>query len=294
MGARSARPNRERAVLDIEGGAITARDIKAAREVAESAMSDRDFRRLANRIIDEARDSDRSLTRARRDRDRASPRDASHVDSDRLRQALPPPAEFRRTISGRQRKIRSAVKNQVLATAPESQRAAARGLLIDEDASQWNRVNAALHRGAGDVQTLDDGDRATVQRLDRLIQSYERRNDRMHKVYVAVKLPDNQPNVIRVEDMPPSLRPGAVLEFDQFTLARHDLSEAPGHDSYRYVMFEFVTSRGMYLGQSDSGMDTTHVLPRGTSYEVVSAEFVTYQTRPRGFGERLVVQLRER
>lgn len=153
MGARSARPNRERVVLDIEGGAITARDIKTAREVAESAMSDRDFRRLANRIIDEARDSDRSLTRARRDRDRASPRDASHVDSDRLRRALPPPAEFRRSVSGRQRKVRSAVKNEVLAAAPESQRVAARELLIDEDAGKWNRVNAALHRGAGDVQT---------------------------------------------------------------------------------------------------------------------------------------------
>lgn len=281
-------------VLDIEGGRLTERDVKTAREVAESAMDDRAFRRLANRIFDEARDTDSSLTRATRDRDRASPRDVSHVDSERLRKALPAAGEFRGPVSSRQRKVRSAMKNQVLAAAPESQRVAAREMLIDEDASQWARVNAALHRGAGDVQNLGPADRATVQRLDRLIQSYERRNDRTHKVYVSVKLPDNQPNVIRVEDMPASVRPGAVVEFDQFTLARHDLNEAPGHDSYRYVMFEFVTSRGMYFGQSDSGSDTTHLLPRGTSYEVVSAEFVTYQTRPRGYGERLVVQLKER
>jgi len=55
LGAKTARPNREATVMDVEGGVISSRDIKIAREVAESAMSDRDFLRLANRIIDEVR-----------------------------------------------------------------------------------------------------------------------------------------------------------------------------------------------------------------------------------------------
>ena len=116
MGAKTARPNREQPVaVDVEGGVISARDVKAAREVAADAMTEREFQRLANQITDQARDEDASLTRAARDRDRATPRDASQVDSTRLRGDLPAEGEFRRALSGRQRKIRSTVKNQVMA-----------------------------------------------------------------------------------------------------------------------------------------------------------------------------------
>ena len=86
MGAKTARPNRELPVaVDVEGGVISARDVKAAREVAADAMTERDVQRLANQITDQARDEDSSLTRAARDRDRATPRDASQVVSARLR-----------------------------------------------------------------------------------------------------------------------------------------------------------------------------------------------------------------
>jgi hypothetical protein len=292
MGAKTARPNREPVVVDVEGGVISSRDVKTAREVVESAMSDREFNRLANRIIDEARDSDSSLTRATRDRDRATPRDVSHVDSTRLRGELPAPEEFRRALSGRQRKIRSATKNQVIAAAPESQRQAIRSMLTDEDPGEWRRINGALHHAAGDVQELADGDRAKVQRLDRVIQSYERENDRTHTVYVAVKVPDTHSDVKDVDDLPANLRPGAKVTFDQFTIAQHSMHEAPGHDSDRYLMFEMTTSRGMYFGHSDSVEDTTHVLPRGMPCEVASAGYAVYENGA-SYGTRLVLQLRE-
>ncbi|PJE02179.1 MAG: hypothetical protein CK429_34900 [Mycobacterium sp.] len=295
MGAKTARPNREQPVaLDVEGGAIGARDIKAAREVAEDAMTERSFQRLANQFVDELRDDDSSLTRAARDRDRATPRDVSHVDSDRLRGELPAREEFREILSGRQRKIRSTVKNRVMAAAPASQHAAINSLLSSKDPTEWRRVNERLHLAAGDAQQLTDGERAKVQRLDRAIQSYERLNDRTHRVYVAVRLPDNHADITKPSDLPASLQPGASVAFDQFTLTRHNLHETPGHDSSRYVVFEVVTSRGMYLGRSDSVEDTTHVLPRGMQFDVASAEHVAYATRPRGFNERLVLQLRER
>ncbi len=118
MGAKTARPNREPLVVDIEGGTVSEREIKAAREVAADVMSDRDFLRLANRIIDEARDGDSSQTRAARDRDRATPRDVSSVESDRLRAELPALDEFREALSGRQRKLRSVVKNRVRIPCP--------------------------------------------------------------------------------------------------------------------------------------------------------------------------------
>lgn len=293
MGAKTERPNRE-PVLDVEGGTISARDVKTAREVAQDAMIERDFQRLANRIADQARDEDTSLTRAARDRDRATPRDASHVESGRLRAELPAEGEFRRALSGRQRKVRCALKNQVMAAAPVSQHQAIRTMLTDADPREWRRVNRTLHTAAGDVQQLTDSDRVKVQRLDRAIQSYERRNDRTHKVYVAVELPDTVSDVRRLADLPANLRPGAVIAFDQFTLTRHNLHETPGHDSDRHVVFEIVTSRGLYLGRSDSVEDTTHLLPRGMQFEVAAVNYATYETRSGGFGERIVVQLKER
>lgn len=293
MGAKTARPNREATVMDVEGGVISSRDIKIAREVAESAMSDRDFLRLANRIIDEARDGDSSMTRATRDRDRATPRDVSNIQSNRLRRDLPSKDEFRHALSSRQRKIRSATKNKVLAAAPAAQQRAVRSMLTEEDPAEWRRINGALHHGAGDVQQLSDTDRAKVQRLDRVIQSYERENDRSHTVYVAVKLPDTVGDIAGERDLPDSLRPGSAVAFDQFTIARHSLHEAPGHDSSRYVMFEITTARGMYFGHSDSVEDTTHVLPRGLLCEVVSAGAAIYDNGSGGYGTRLVLQLRE-
>jgi hypothetical protein len=293
LGAKTSRPNREPPVVfDVEGGTITARDVKAAREVAEDVMSDRAFQRLANRIIDAARDEDTSRTRAARDRDRATPRDVSHLESPRLRAELPAEGEFRHVLSGRQRKIRSALKNQVMASAPASQHQAIHAMLTDENPEDWRRINRLLHTAAGDAQQLCDADRAKVQRLDRAIQSYERLNDRTHKVYVAVQLPDTVADVRRPRDVPVNLRPGASVAFDQFTATRHNLHETPGHDSDRHVVFEVVTSRGMYLGRSDSVEDTTHILPRGMQFEVAAADYATYET-PGGFGERLVLQLRE-
>ncbi|MEE3067471.1 MAG: hypothetical protein VYA67_26650 [Actinomycetota bacterium] len=295
MGAKTARPNREQpVVVDLEGGLASARDFKAAREVAVDAMTRKQFQRLANQITDQARDEDSSLTRAARDRDRATPRDLSHVDSDRLRGQLPAREEFRDALSGRQRKIRSAVKNQVMAAAPASQRRVIRTMLVDEDPAHWRHVNAALHHSAGDVQQLDAKDREKVQRLDRAIQSYERLNDRSHRVYVAVQLPDTHRDVAKPEDLPANLQPGATVAFDQFTLTQHSLHETPGHDSSRHLVFEVVTSRGMYLGRSDGVEDTTHLLPRGMQFDVVSAEHVAYATQSGGFNERLVLQLRER
>lgn len=293
MRVKNARPNQEPVVVDFEGGVISARDVKAAREVVESAMQEREFIRLANRIIDEARDEDASLTRAARDRDRATPRDVSHVESARLRSELPLLGEFREPLSARQRKIRSATKNRVIAAAPASQHRAMRSMLKNDDPAEWRRINGALHYAAGDAQQLTDKDRTQVQRLDRAIQSYERLNDRRHTVYVAVKLPDTHRDVKRYEDLPPELSPGATLEFDQFTIARHNLFEAPGHDSVRHLVFEIVTSRGMYLGASNTVEDTTHPLPRGLRCQVVAADSVTYATGATGFAMRLVLQLQE-
>lgn len=292
MGAKTNRPNQE-PVVDVEGGRITERDVKAAREVAEEVMSERAFQRLSHRIDDALRDDDTSLTRATRDRDRATPRDVSHIESRRLRGELPARGEFREALSGRQRKIRSAIKNRVMAAAPASQHRAVRAMLGDENPKQWRRINRELHRASGDVHQLADQDRVTVQRLDRTIQSYERLNDRTHKVYVAVELPDTHRNVRTLEDLPSTFQPGSLVAFDQFTMCKHNIHETPGHNSSRHVVFEIVTSRGMYLGRSDSVEDTTHILPRGMIFESATVGVETYETAEGGNNGRIIVQLKE-
>lgn len=290
----SSRPNREVPIVLVpEGRPVSARDVKGAREVAEDFVTEQQFQRLANRIADEARDEDSSLTRGTRDRDRATPRDVSATPSTRLSSDLKHPDEFRRALSGRQRKIRSTTKKKVLAEAPESQRRALDSMLGQEDPGEWKRVNWELHNSAGDVQELSDADRAKVQRLDRLVQSYERVNDRTHTVYVSVELPDYYPSIHSEDSLPEAYQPGSRIAFDQFTVARHSLHETPGHDSSRHIVFEVATNRGMYLGRSDSIEDTHHLLPRGMQFEVAAVGAATYETRPKSHGDRLIVQLRE-
>lgn len=294
LGAKTHRPNRESAlVTDIEGGRITDRDLKAAREVLQEVMGDRDFQRLNARRLDEIRDQDTSLTRATRDRDRATPRDVSQTPSARLRGDLPVHDKFRGALSARQRKLRSVIKNQVMAAAPAAQRRAVNDLLIADDPKRWRDVNGALHRAAGDAQKLDEDDRKLVQRLDRTIQGYERLNDRTHTVYVSVQLPDTHRDVYQERDLPTNLRPGAGIVFDQFTLTRHNLREIPGYDSRRHLVFEIATNRGMYFGRSDSVEDTTHLLPRGMRMQIVAAHRAIYETSSGGFDERLVLQVKE-
>lgn len=292
MGATSTRPNRERAVIDVEGGKITERDLKAARKVAEETLSDADQIRLSNLITDLARDKNQSPTRAARDRDRATPRDRSHVESERLRREPLPEIAYRAPISARQRKVRSALKNRVMAAAPQSQHRAVETLLASPDPTAWRRVNDGLHRAAGNVHALTDKDRAMVQRLDRAIGSYEQLNDRDHTVYVGVRLPDNTPSVFDKRDLPAGLKVGSRIAFDQFTPATHNLHELPGHDDQRVVVLEITTSRGMYMGLSTSGDDTSHLLPRGMHLRLTRAAVVPYFTGS-GLGERLVVQAQD-
>ncbi|MDD4866840.1 MAG: hypothetical protein PHQ28_06900 [Mycobacterium sp.] len=289
MGATSARPNRERPVLDAEGGKPTERELKAARTASEAALSEADQVRLSNLIADLARDEDRSLTRATRDRDRATPRDMSHVESERLRREPPAEIAYRAPLSARQRKVRSALKNRVAAAAPRSQRKAVETLLASPDVTSWERVNEGLHRAAGDVHGLAAKDRVMVQRVDRAIGSYEQLNDRDHTVYVGVRLPDDVPSVFDKRDLPAGLREGARIAFDQFTPATHCLHELPGHDDQRVVVLEITTSRGMYMGRAGTGDDTRHLLPRGMHLRLTRAAIVPYATGG-GRGERLVVQ----
>lgn len=295
---RNTRPNAERRI-DIEGGVVPEPvNLKNAAEVAVDTLDEATRTRLENDLADHARDSNTALTRATRDRDRATPRDTTPAEmSSRLRHDLPAPTEYRPGISPRQRKLRSATKNRVMAAAFPAQTEAIESLFGEGvDPVRRRSIQAQLHAASGNVQLLDPGDRKIVQRIDRAVQSYERANDRDHTVYFSVKMPETVDPIINSEDLPSTMQIGERVTLDQFTVAAHDPAELPGHgtDDQDYVIVELVTNRGLYMGRSDTVTDSTHLLPRGLDLEFVAADRAPFAGANGTVQDRLIVQARER
>jgi hypothetical protein len=265
---------------------------KQAVVLGANEARDRALTRDGARDLDRAVEAMPGLSRQQRDRERAMPRDLTAAVSPRRQRRLPRPDTTRVPLSSRQRKARSAAKRATQDRLPHTQYTALRGLVSDP--GQWRQVNDALSDAAGDVQSLDDEQRAAVQRVDRSIQAYERSNDRGHVVYTNVALPHEVTEGSAAAFTRQSLLPGTTVCFDRFTVAAHSLHEvepAASGDHERTVGFEIQTARGMYLGRSDSLDDTSHLLPRGLRLRVAGHHNVTYRRRDGSQGVRQVVQL---
>ena len=285
---RNAYPD---AIVDLEAGVIDDHGLKAAGYVSQSFYSDQEYARIEADLADFALDIDTSLTRARRDRDRAIPRDVTDINS-RKRRTLPSAGVFRRGLSSRQHQQRSATKRRVLEASPQTGRRALAGLVHTDDPTAWQEINAALRESVGNANQLTDNDRRTVQRVDRLIQGYERESDRGHVVYVVAKMPEDfQPTT--AAGVPTSLQPGSRLSFDQFSTAHHTLEEAVStadQTGQATIILEIETGRGIFLGDSTS--NTSHLLPRGLSLRVEAIDEHALHPDPRTGQSResLVVQ----
>ena len=283
-------------VIDLEAGPVDDAAIKSAGLVAEKFYDAMEQARIGADLSDRVLEDDTSRNRAARDRDRAFPRDTSTVDDDRKRRQLPDRGEFRTGLSSRQRKDRSALKRRVHEAAPRSQINEMQWAIGDPD--RWRHLNSSLREATGNAQQLSDRDRRSVQCLDRLIQSYERDSGRGHVVYAVAELPTDTA-VTRRRDVPETLQPGARISFDQYTMTTHTLHEAAAVAAQRKgsgaatVILEIETSRGMYLGRSDSVDDTSHLLPRGLGMRVAGIDEHADYARPGGHDSTLVVQLRD-
>ncbi|GAB20263.1 hypothetical protein GOEFS_109_00080 [Gordonia effusa NBRC 100432] len=283
-------------VIDPEAGTVDEAGVKAAGVVAEKFYDGMEQARIDAELADRILDGTTALTRAARDRDRAFPRDLSSVEGDRKRRRLPAAGALRAGLSSRQRKARSAAKRRVVGSAPRSQVREMQRTISDP--GRWTDVNSALRASTGNAQHLSAPDRASVQRMDRLIQAYEADNGRGHVVYAVIELPTDTAVASR-DDVPATLQRGARISFDQYTMCSHTLHEAAAAVERRRdqgaesatVIVEIETTRGMYLGRSDSLDDTSHVLPRGMALQVTGIDpHADYRTR-RGLDSTLVVQL---
>ncbi|WP_439033256.1 hypothetical protein [Gordonia terrae] len=285
-------------VIDLEAGPVDDAAIKSAGLVAEKFYDAMEQTRIDAELADRVLEDDTSRNRAARDRDRAFPRDTSAIGDDRKRRQLPDRGEFRPDLSSRQRKERSVAKRRLIDTAPRTQVREVQRAITEPD--RWRHLNSSLREATGNAQQLPESDRKSVQRIDRLIQSYERDSGRGHVVYAVVELPTDTP-VNRRRDVPETLQPGARISFDQYTMATHTLHEAAAAAAHRRahgagastVILEIETSRGMYLGRSDSVNDTSHLLPRGLGMRVAGIDEHADYARPGGHDSTLVVQLRD-
>ena len=290
----SARRSRNRVTPD--GGAFdpdrgSSGDLEKKQGVVlpHASFADRAANREHARGLDTDIEGLPGLTRARRDLERAFPRNTTApITNERKRRTLPAAIELRRSLSARQRNARSATKRTVEQNVPHAQYRAMSSLIGDPD--NWKRTNDALSDVNGDAVRLDDDQRRHIQRGDRAIQRYERESGRGHLVYTVVSLPNA---VIHPSELPETLSPGSVVAFDRFTGARHSIHELDAHSHPTDAVFEIQTTRGLYLGASDKGDDTSHLLPRGTRYRVVNSHFVPYERPGQPVGERLVVQLED-
>nr|WP_296774173.1 hypothetical protein [Rhodococcus sp. (in: high G+C Gram-positive bacteria)] len=253
-------------------------------EVYNDRGQDRRSARELDRMVEEQR-----FTRARKDLERAFPRArVPDVDARKAR-PLPIPDSIRLPPSSRQRKARSVNKRTAQDQLPASGYKATAQLITEPE--NWSAVGAALTDVRGDAQHLDEKTRAHVQRIDRAIQTAEQNNDRGHVVYCAVTVPHELP--VDAKNLPSTLQTGSRLDFDRFTMATHAIHELDPILGDTEVVFEMETTRGMYLGRSDSLDDTSHLLPRGMQWEVASTHQGRYR-RPDGtLGRRTIVQLRD-
>lgn len=291
MSSRRYSPRPDDTVLDPDRGRSLP-SAKRAELVPHDEYVERTKTRDGARDLDQAVERATGMTRQRRDRERAMPRDtSSEPPHPRMVRALPEPDAIRTPLSSRQRKARSITKRATQDRLPQTEYTAVAKAITDE--AHWIGLNNALSEAVGDAQELDEPTRVQVQRLDRAIQKYEQQGNRGHVVYANVEMPTAVNYTSVATFVASRLTAGQEVCLDRYTGAAHTMHEIePANDrAGRVVVFEIQTRRGMYLGHSDSVDDTTHLLPRGMRLVVKGSHLGRYR-RPDGtIGKRYIVQL---
>lgn len=273
----------------------SASPVKNALLVDVDTYQDRAATRAGLRDLDSMTEGLSGLTRMQKDRERLFPRGTNADLADpRMRRRLPSASQQRAPLSSRQRNERSKDRRAAQATMPRTQLRAQRDLVTQPE--RWRDLNDQLSANTGDVQALSEKDQEQVRRIDRAIQSYERHNDRGHVLYSNVRMPYyiNHQNLQGF--LQNNFTAGDRVAFDRFTHATHQMHETAGYvtdPDGRVAVFELQTRRGAYLGQSDKKDNTQHLLPRGTEFEVVGVQEVSYRSPDGSTGKRMVVQLRD-
>lgn len=278
-------------VLDSDrGSSLTG---KSAQMMPLTESIERDLDRAGQRDLDARLEGMPGLSRTLKDAQRITPRaTVAELGHPRKERTLGTDARIREPLSGRQMKARCKTKRRVLADLPATQHAAVQDLVHDQS-DTWERVNDALSAAVGDPEELDPSLQRSIRRVDAAIQAYEAAEDRGHVVYVNVEMPAAINRTSLKPFVTREYEPGERIAFDRYTGTVHSLHEASERPdpAGRTAVFEIQTRRGMYLGQSEGGRRTGHLLPRGMRFRVKGVTEATYRTPTGQTGTRLVIQL---
>ncbi|MBB1501602.1 hypothetical protein H5397_09205 [Propioniciclava sp. MC1683] len=267
---------------------------KRAVAVEVGELAAREDARQGLRELDTMTEAMSGLTRAQRDRARIFPRESNAALGHPLKERqLASLDAIRVPVSGRQMKARSRTKHATLQSLPKAQLHALDR--ITSSPQSWKQINDQLSENTSDIDSMTEGDRAFVKRVDRAIQAYESNNDRGHVLYANVEMPAYINRSSLVPFAQSQFQPGDEVAFDRYTGASHQLHETSQlpDPAGRVACFELKTRRGIYLGKSEGADDTGHLLPRGMLWRVTGTTKVAYTDRTGRRGERVVIQMED-
>ena len=263
---------------------------KFAGVITSESFRERQQTRTDGRDLDENIESSTGYHPAEKRAGRTFPKDYSAPMNPRKYRGLPEPDAIRTPLSGRQQDERTKTRRSTQATLTANQYRTVAGLTSDPDDSQWRALNDELSDVTGDRTQLSERHRKVAGEMDWAIQKYERLNERNHVVYARVDLPGfvNETNIAGyIRNQHSS---GDIVDFDRYTLGAHTVHEVEG-DARRSVVYEILTRRGAYLGQSRGVDNTAHLLPRGLRLEVIGTHTARFRRRDGTLGEHVVVSV---
>lgn len=214
-----------------------------------------------------------------------------------MARALPDRSEIRSSLSSNRKKDLSRQKNRAFSTMPAIRKTLTTRML--EHSAPMEYLNGRLAKVVGDVDQLSTYEQRRVRSLDLAIADIESTNRREHIVYAPLFSPDGKQDTVlkhfretmqRNSEMSPFDQ--RTEDFDRYVVADHNLSNLDRFGGE--VVAEIRTTRGGYIGGSDTVKEAEHILPRGMRYSIVGIqENVTYIRNDGSQGQRTVVQLED-
>ena len=275
-----------RSVLEMDAGQESRPGLSMAATTPLADFAAKEDNREGLAELDRMTEASERLSRAQKDRERIIPRDASADLNPATSARVPEYDEIRTPVSGRQMKARSKLKQATQKRWTKAQKRALQEATASPAA--WQHLTDQLSAAQGDTDSMSVRDRQRVQRIDRAIRQYEEHNDRQHLVYANVNLPPNF-DTSKLASYP-------AVHLDRWTAGAHNLHEISGSRSDvtddTYVL-EISTRRGIYLGESDGGTETDHLLPRGMSFTVDRVYLARWSHPDGSTGTRKVIRLNE-
>lgn len=225
------------------------------------------------------------------------PLPASEQLNPRMSRSLPAQGDIRSPLSSNRKKDLSRSKRAVFSKMPQSRRQLM--LAQTEHTSPMERLNMRLAETIGDTTKLSSYEARRVRRLDRAISDIEGNNKRQHLVYTPLFAPggDRQGLLDHFKETLEKNEQRAPEEqrtedFDRYVVADHNIANLDRFPSE--IVAEIRTTRGGYIGGSDTVAEAEHILPRGMRYKVVAVQEGVQYLRPDGsMGRRTVVQLED-